>query len=207
MDPINQRWFDMPSSIERARGESTSSSLVDPGGRVIAKITNGGISSPQPWTIPAGSFIARFGSKRLGPRTNLSSGGLFATTAEGEWWLDRTNFDRVDGFAKTKGVGLPVAVRLLCCVPLEWSDLDVLIEAQTKQDLRAYRGLANAARVDKADFTESLPAIPDHNGQMVRQLFIPGLTSGDVRHDALMINRQYFLSPELGRTGYIIRPA
>lgn len=207
MDPINQRWFDFPSSIERARGDTTKGALVDPNGKIILKFTNGGISAPQPWVVPAGSFIARFGSKRLGPRTNLSAGGLFAMAAEGEWWLDRVNFERVKAFAQSKGVGLPVAVRLLCCVPLEWSDLDLLIEAQTKQELRAYRGLANPARIQRAGYSENLPAIPDHRGQMISQLYIPGLTSGDVRHDALMVNRQQFLSPELGRTGYVIRPA
>lgn len=206
MDPINQRWFDFPGSIERARGVTIKGALVDPQGRIVVKFTNGGISAPQPYTVPAGSFIARFGSKRLGPLTNLAAGGLFAMAAEGEWWLDRVNFDRVKAFATTKNIGLPVAVRLLCCVPLEWSDLDLLIEAVTKQDLRGYRGLANPARVQTANYSENLPAIPDHKGRMISQLYIPGLTSPDVRHDALMINRQTFLSPELGRTGYIIRP-
>jgi hypothetical protein len=213
--PINQRWFDVPGTNERARGESGSAALVGPDGQVIATVSNGGIAGPVETTLVEGTFIARIGSKRLvrpdrygvlRPAVNLSNRGLFATTAAGEWWLDRDNYARVRAFAQHKGVGLPVAVRLLCCVPLEWSDLDMIVEATLKQPLRVYRGLANAAHVKAGKFTESLPPIPDHRGQQVEQLFIPGLCSPDVVHDTLMITRQQFLAPELGRRGYVIRP-
>lgn len=187
MPATNERAFDMPGTLQRAMGFGRPGLIGGAGGKPGK---TGGITGCQRVELVAGSSIVRFGQKRLTPnRTSLSARGLFSGAAEGEWWLEQDQFDRVERYATEQRIEVGAAVGALCVVPEEWSDLDIVIFARLKSPLLAYRGSPNPATVRG----RLAPKLRDNHNYLIKQLFVPGLANGDVLHDALMIERQVFL--------------
>jgi hypothetical protein len=196
MQAVNQHWFDRHDALPSARGASAKSAIVDPNGTVIGYATTGGIAAPQPVRLMPGTRIVRFGKI------------FFGEAVGGPWWLEWRQYRRIEAYADQHGLSIQLAVRRLCCVALEWSTLDVVIQARLKSPLMAYSGVgAPVVVLHRPTHTrEFLPVIADGQGSGVSQLFIPGLGNPDVRHDALMIEGHGYLPVQSGRQGYIIRP-
>ncbi len=197
MNYVNQQWFDRHDALPMARGASSKSAIYSSSGDVVGYVTNGGIALPMRHILPAGARIVRFGT--ILPWVAVTGG----------WWLEQTAYDRIKAWADSKGHSVQVGVRLCCCVPLDWSTMDVVVHARLKQPLLAYRGVGSPAVVKhhKTGTSERIDPQSDLNGVPVEQLFIPGIGNPDVRHDSLMVERTGNLPQEDARRGYIIRPA
>jgi hypothetical protein len=194
---INQRWFDRPDTLPTARGESSKAAIVAPNGEVLLYATNGGIVSPARTELAPGTRLVRFGSS-----------GLPSIVVQGSWWLDWDNYKLVERFADQRSLPVAVGVRLLCCVPLEWSVMDVVVQVRLKSPLLAYSGASAPALVRdrKTGTTEYIDGFTSHTNPSIVQIYIPGLGSGDVRHDALMFEGYGHLAADASRSGYIVRP-
>lgn len=199
----NQRWFDLPSSLEEARGgdarlgpRARQSEVVAPDGTVIFRITNGGITNPGRRVLAAGTRLVR-----------LSSGGLPVQAMAGSWWMEWPSYQAIEQFADNQGVSLPVAVRLLCCVLLDWNEMTMIVQARLKLPLLAYEGFGAPAlqrnpRLNASEYLDGRAA----EALNIKQLYIPGLSSPDLRHDCLMSEGYGHLPQDMSRTGYVIRP-
>lgn len=203
MSFANQRAFDMPATLLAAQGGDVrinpaaqrSAVLAADGKTVLFRLTNGGISNPQRTVLLPGTRLVRLG------------GGLPHDVASGAWWLEWSDYRKVERFADAKGVAVPLAVRLLCCVLLDWSAMTTVVQARLKLPLLAYEGLgAPAVERNPKQGTSELLDGSDAQALGIRQLYIPGMTDPDLRHDALMIEGYGHLPAEQGRSGYIIRP-
>ena len=195
---INQKWFDMPESRLLASGadlRSSRSEIVSPSGEVLARITNGGITAPRRVELSVATRIVR-----------LAGGGLPQDAASGCWWLEWSQYKRVEVFADARGMSMPMAMRVLACVPLEWNEMTMVVQARLKLPLLAYAG-ASAPVVQKNPkfgVNELISGLDDV-GARIEQLYIPGMTSPDLRHDAVMVEGYGHLPANLSRNGYIIR--
>ena len=202
MDAVNARAFARPGMLQRALGHG-SPGLI--GGQKRSGKT-GGITHHKVVTLAPGTLIVRFGQKRAfnefkrGGKTEripvpVNAHGLFAGVIAGEWWLEEEEFDAVETYAHEQRISLGNAVRALCVVPPEWSDLDMIVEARLKSPLMAYRGSPNPGH---AGGRMQKPMRDNHN-RLVKQLFIPGLGNPDVVHDALMIERQTSINARISK--------
>ncbi len=203
MTPANAAWFDRPATKLRALGFDTDFAfgirlksqqrldqmqVTSSTGVSQSLLQNGGLVDVQTRVIAAGTRLVRFGS-----------GVLVPNVASGEWWLDWDAYKIVENYADSSGVSIPVAVRKLCCVPLEWNQMTLIIEARAIQPLLAYEGFgAPATARGGKDHVE--PATANRLG--LKQLFIPGLSDPDLRRDALLITGYGFLRHELSTAGY-----
>lgn len=198
MNFINQAWFDKPEARLEASGanlRSPRSAIVSPNGEVLMHITNGGIINPRRKALPAGTRMVRLGGS-----------GLPHIAVAGNWWLEWQQYKLVEAFADRRGLPMPVAMRLLACVPPEWNEMTVVLQARLKVAVLAYAG--NSAPVydrDQRTGTSTYLSGSDGAGGAIEQLYIPGLVSPDLRHDCLMLEGYGHLPKELSMQGYIIR--
>lgn len=199
MTLINQEWFDRPESRLRAMGRNTALNPERRGGPVVTSqggiaqslIANGGIIDPQSCVLPIHTKLVRFGSGVLVPHV-----------AAGEWWLEWRHYKIVEQYADGAGCSVPAAVRELCCVPLEWSDMTMVIQAQLIAPLLAYEGPGAPATVrGGAVHLDGSKAA----NLGLKQLFIPGLGNPDLRRDSVMITGYGLLPHDLSRMGYVER--
>lgn len=172
----NQHWFDRPDALLEARGAARTGPIAAADGSLDWN-NNGGILAPVRAELDAGTRLVRFG--RILPWLSIAGG----------WWLEWSAYRRVEAFADRYRLPVQVALRLLCCIPPEWSELNVVIEARTIAALLAYRGPGAPVRVtNKASGQMSfMAATADAAGEMVPQLFIPGMGSPDLRRDAILL--------------------
>ena len=192
---VNQRWFDSPAALLMARGADPKAPIVAPDGTVLSWVTNGGIAAPGRVELAAGTRLVRFGGI-----------GLPAAAIRGSWWLDWSQYRIVEDYADQRGIAVTLAVRRLCCVPLEWSEMEVVVQARLKAPLLAYGGVGAPARSYDARTKTTDVIDPGASGIAIEQLFIPGLGSGDVQHDALMFEGAGHLDKQDSSRGYIVRP-
>lgn len=122
---------------------------------------NGGMINPRLHRIDAGSTLFRFARDEQG-------------AVSGGWWLDQQNMAKVERWAGDRQLKLPIAIRILCSVPTEWSGLLVQVRAVTAVALAAYLGPGGAAR--NRHGTERYFG-NDAIGYLVEQLYVPGLAS------------------------------
>lgn len=216
MDALNQEYFDRPETIELARGKQfvrlrhyADGDRYEPdGGR------NGGMRAPKPRPIPPATTLIRFGGFRDGAspnrtqeqnedhtkRDNKERGSgpqYFARqVAAGEWWLDEFRFNLITAWANARGESISYAVRRLCAVPEEWSDMSYLVKARTRSPLMAYAGYGRPADTGNGRID------PRHDTKIdIEQLFIPGLASPDLCKKAIFIFEDQFLASEMSRKG------
>ncbi|MET0307136.1 MAG: hypothetical protein ABW023_00385 [Sphingomonas sp.] len=161
----NQRFFDRAGERLVAQGFDWKDDLRAQAG-LPRNGQNGGIDNPQEVRLKSGTILVRFGGGAF-PFFSLNSG----------WWLTLDEYLKVQGFADQKGISIPEAVRRTCCVPPEWSQMDVRYQAQLQQPLLAYAGLGRPAQTNAAVWARELD---------VTQLYIPGMTSGDVVRDSMV---------------------
>jgi hypothetical protein len=188
----NQVAFDDPSSRMMATGMDLrkSNAIVDLRGNVLAYAKTGGVMSPMRFDILAGTKLYRFG--------NIGAGAHRIAT--GSWWLEQAAFNTLEGFAQVHDLSIGVALRYLCLVPPEWSDVTTLIRARATAPLLAWRGLANTV-VTKANDRGPAVKMPQQNeiaARRVYQLFIPGLDPG-----ALSIEQTFSFDKAASRRGFL----
>lgn len=195
---INQEWFDRPSSIARARGDIDAEQrrrelpVTLANGAAFTPIASGGMIAPREHVIAIGTRLVRFGK---GPLTPDAAGG--------DWWLEFAEYRKIERYADAHGISVPFAVRKFCCVMPEWNDMTMVLQARGMQPLIGYRGLgapvtAKGQVVFDAKVGEELG---------VMQLFIPGLSVGDVRRETVFITGYGFLPNEASTLGYVPKNA
>jgi hypothetical protein len=188
----NAAAFNDPGSRMMASGVDlrSSSAIVDHRGRVLAYAQTGGMMAPTRFEVAPGARLYRFGSVGAGVHR----------VAGGAWWLEQSAFEKLISFAQVHELSVGVALRYLCLVPPEWSDVTLLIRARAKVPLLAWRGLANSV-VTKANGGGPAVRMPQQNeiaARRVHQLFIPGLDPG-----ALSIEQDYPLDKTASLRGFL----
>lgn len=175
----NEKLFADPDSRKAALGLQTGTKdliWLNPAGSETYAIQNGGVLDPKRSDIEPGTPIYSF--------TTVTSELKWMIGRD--WWVDRISLDQIIRFSQVNNVSMGRAVRLLCCVPLEWgNELNFLIAARTKVTLAAWRGLGNSAAAS-ADLVSptgrvigragsETPARNDIAAWRCWQLCIPGL--------------------------------
>lgn len=193
----NQPAFDRPQSRMAAAGVNLSPALaiVDAQGRMLARAQTGGMLSPQRHVVSKGARLFRFGSSQHAPRE----------VAQGGWWLQAQEFERLVSFANSHGIYVGLAMRLLCLVPPEWSDATQLVRARAASSLLAWRGLANTVVTPIAGGlgTLRLPHANEISERRLHQLYIPGLAEASRLEPALSIERVFMLDPKSSVEGFL----
>ena len=192
----NQSAFSSPDSHARARGANLNpnQAITDPSGRVLAYVQTGGMLGPQRHELPEGTTLYRFGG-------NAAAQSI----AKGAWWIERREFEKLFSFANSHELALGMAVRILCLVPPEWSDMARLVRARVARPLLAYRGLANSVMVGKSDGLGAV-RLPHQNeiaARRLHQLFIPGLGDAGTGGSAIVVEQDWQLDPQSGRRGWL----
>jgi hypothetical protein len=214
MIALNQESFDRPESLDIARGKQLGRLRHYPdgdryepdGGR------NGGMRAPKPRPIPPSTTLIRFGGFRDGasadrtqeqnedhrkrdPKERASGPQYFARqVGAGEWWLDEFRYNLITAWANAKGESIAYAVRQLCAVPEEWSDMSYLVKARTRSPLMAYAGYGRPAETSNGGID------PRHDARVdIEQLFIPGLAAPDLCKQAIFIFHDQFLDPGMSK--------
>jgi len=193
MVAINQEAFDRPQTLMMARGQQLGRLRHLPAGDGYSPDggLNGGIIAPKRHLIPAGTTLVRFGGSPW-----RDARPFVPKVASGEWWLDWPNYKVVEAYADKLGESVAYAVRHLCAVPDDWSDMSFLIQGTTRSPLLAYTGEGREA------VTKTSTIDPRSAGKpKLDQLFIPGLSSPDLRKRAILINGQTFLDPAMSKRG------
>jgi hypothetical protein len=187
--------FNNPSSRMAALGTdfAAQNAIVDPFGKVLAYARTGGMLSPVRHELQAGATIYRFGRSNL-PASRVMSGA---------WWIDREGFEKLVAFANVHSVELPMAVRALCLLPPEWSDLGMLVRARLRKPLLAWRGLANSVVTRASDGLGNvrLDQFNDISARRLYQLYIPGLDGRG--GDSLAVERTWAFSKDAGMKGWL----
>lgn len=73
----------------------------------------------------------------------------------GKWWLEWSQYLRLETIARATSADLNTVFRELCYVPLEWNNLHVVVQARVVRPLLAYAGPG----VPVAPISPTLPAI------------------------------------------------
>ena len=175
----NEKYFADPLTRTAALGLQTDDKnliWLNHQGTETHAIQNGGILDPKRSDIEPSTPIYSF--------TTVT--GELKWMLGRDWWVNRASLDQIIRFSQVNHVPMGRAVRLLCCVPLEWGNtLNFLIAARTKVTLAAWRGLGNSAAAS-ADLVSptgrvigkagsETPARNDIAAWRCWQLCIPGL--------------------------------
>ncbi|QUL36533.1 hypothetical protein [Erythrobacter sp. JK5] len=197
MVAINQEAFDRPETLKLASGQQLGRLRHFPDGDRYSPDggINGGIIGPKRLLIPAGTVLVRFGGSPW-----RDARPFVPKVASGEWWLDWPNYRTVELYADKHGESIAYAVRHLCAVPDDWSDMSFLIQGVTRSPLLAYTGEGRAAVTNGGTIDPRSPGKP-----RLFQLFIPGLSSPDLRKQAILIKGQTFLDPAMSQAGALAK--
>lgn len=193
MIAINKDAFDRPETREIAQGRQLGRLRHFPDGDRYTEDggLNGGIRNPQPRLIPPSTMLVRFGGSAYRDARPFAS-----KVAAGEWWLHDFQFSVLKAWADAKGESISYAVRQLCAVPDDWSDMSYVVKARTRSPLMAYAGYGRAATAGKSRID------PRHDHRLdIEQLFIPGLASPDLRKAAIIVYEDKFLDPAMSKAG------
>ncbi|MEE4453278.1 hypothetical protein [Novosphingobium resinovorum] len=199
MSFANEHWFNRPETRVRATGYKSSINperrytdvVVSDQGYEMAMITNGGIVDPQLRQLGLGTVLVRFGSSVFVDQV-----------AAGEWWLEFEQYRIVEKYADANAISVPMAMRQLCCVPLDWGAMTTVVQGRVIRPLLAYEGPGAPATGGKGtDYLDGQAA-----AQLgLKQLYIPGLSDPDLRRDSLWVTDHGFLPHEMSRLGYVPR--
>lgn len=191
----NDAAFADPRSRHMAMGVNLNArqAITDERGRVLAYVQNGGIMSPMRHRLLPGQKIFRFGGAGQTPQQ----------IAAGNWWIERPEFEKLVAFANVHGLSIGMAVRCLCLVPPEWSDVGQLIRARVVRDLLAWRGLGNSVVTPaKGGGTVVMPHRNEIAARRCHQLFVPGTSASGIAA-ALAIENKYDLDPRESLRGFL----
>lgn len=207
MDAINQEYFDRPDAIKKARGGTMggyrhtkhADGTVTDAYHSSSGDLNGGIIRPKPYLIPLNTVLIRFGGSQKSrdlkkDRSNATP--MVPETAAGAWWLDWSNYHKIERYADDIDEAVSYAVSQVCAVPGDWSDMSFLVQAVTRAPLWAYKGKGRVATNGDEIIDPKLGGKPD-----IDQLYIPGLASRDLRRLAIKIQGHSFLNPAMSKKG------
>ncbi|MFL0357300.1 hypothetical protein ACI5KX_12575 [Erythrobacter sp. GH1-10] len=193
MRAINQEYFDRPETLQMARGKQLGRLTHFPDGDRYSNNggRNGGMRAPKPRLIAPSTLLVRFGGSPYRDARPFA-----AKVASGEWWLDDFRFKVLEAWANARGESITYAVRQLCAVPDEWSDMSYVVKARTRSPLMAYTGYGRPATAGKTRID------PRHDHRVdIEQLFIPGLASPDLRKAAIIVYEDRFIDPGMSGKG------
>ena len=197
MSYMNQTAFDDPTNWLRAENASgdQSASLLSTTGPVLASPKVGGLLNPKKFVLVEGDELFRFAAK--------STAGEQAIA--GAWWLERAQFEKLLAFTNQHGIGIATAVRVLCLVPSEWSDMGKLMRVTVARPLLAMRGLGDNVSIDKGDGhgRVALGHANDNPARRLYQLFVPGLGEPGTAAQAFAHGKTYDLSVAAGLRGWL----
>lgn len=192
----NQAAFDDARSRLHATGANLSAvkAIVDGSGNLLAYAKSGGMLAPERHVLRTGSTIYRFGGSRS-PKD----------IAKGGWWIEKREFQLLLNFAISNDIYVGLAMRVLCLVPPEWSDANVLVRARVGQGLLAWRGLGNSV-VTPMSGGQGVVRMPHQNeisARRLHQLYIPGLADLDGLEPAVVIEDVRHLDPRESNLGFL----
>ncbi len=192
----NQHAFDSPDSFRMATGVDLRSSkaIVDLKDNVLAYAQTGGIISPMKYVLQPGTAIWRF----------LDSAKAASRAAEGAWWVDQPEFEKLVSFANAHSLHIGMAVRILCLVPTEekWSDLAHMVRYRVRRPLLAWRGLGSSVVTPrKGGGIVNLPHQNEIAARRLFQLYVPGLAN--ISRDAFAFEREFMLDAEESKQGWL----
>lgn len=199
----NQSAFNNPLSRMQAMGKNTrpTAAFVSPQGKPLIYPQTGGMLNPQREEIRVGAVLYRF----------ASSSAKLSDAVTGGWWVHKKEFEQICSFAQQKDITVPMAARMLCCVPPEWSDMGTLLRATAREPLLAYKGLGNNVSQATSDGLGNVNMTAHNHIAALRlyQLFIPGLneaaqaTADRVLPGALLVERHWSFTKEQANRGWL----
>ena len=189
---VNEAAFRDPNAKQQAMGVDTrKAALVDINGKAIIHPQTGGMIAPVRHELLSKTILFRFANGN----TSLERAVI------GGWWLGSREFDRICNFARYHDIHPAMAVRVLCCVPPEWSDMGLLVRTRVDRSLLAYRGLGNHVSIKHRDGGRvQMKAYNNVAERRLHQLFIPGLVD---YADALKLERVWRITEEQANRGWI----
>jgi hypothetical protein len=144
--------------------------ITDARGNVLIYAQTGGMLSPQKHEMTPGTTLFRFASSRGGGQGAMAGG----------WWVGAAEFERILRFARINNLSDPMAARVLCGVPPEWSDMGVLVKVRLRGSagLLGWRGLANSVITPHPKGGPDVKMLHQNanSERRLHQLFIPGLS-------------------------------
>jgi hypothetical protein len=190
----NAAAFNEPKSRILAIGTNLKSAITDPRGNVLCYAQTGGILGPSRYELSPGTKIYRFGGGGASPEI----------VGRGGWWIEQREFEKLFNFAQAHDLSIGMAVRCLCLVPPEWSDVCILVRARVVRGLLAWRGLANSVVTPAARAGGSVQLLHQNDiaSRRLNQLFIPGLNQPQTA-SAISIENDYRLDPKESVRGFI----
>lgn len=219
MAALNEEYLKQPEFLREARGENRPwRKVIDQVSRTYEWVDwtagEGGIISPRRYDIPAGTTLVRFGAFRDGAdkdrtpeqnanpalrsATERASGPLYfgKLVASGAWWLEWPAYKAIEQYADRIGEAVAYAVREVCAVPPEWSDMSFVIQGTTRSPLVAYAGIGRVVNARSGRIDPSAPGKP-----RIDQLFIPGLSYPDLNKQAIIVHSHGPLDPAMAVKG------
>ena len=196
MSFINQAAFNDPRTRQMAMGVDLrpNKAITDPQGRVLIYVQTGGMLNPSRYELNPGTIVFRFGATSAGAE-NVAKGG---------WWVEKPEFEKLFAFAQKWNIAIGMAMRALCLVPPEWSDVTLLVRARVTDPLLAWRGLANSvATPAAAGPMVTMPHQNDISERRVNQLFVPGLAALPQTSPGLRVEQQYPLDARDSLRGFL----
>lgn len=198
---VNKSAFNDHNARQQAMGVDTrSAALVDVQGKTTVHPQTGGMIAPVRHELFSKTILFRFADGYTSLERAVTGG----------WWLGSREFDRICNFAKYHDIHPAMAVRMLCCVPPEWSDMGLLVRARVDRPLLAYRGLGNDVSTQHDDGGwVRMKASNDFAERRLHQLFIPGLveyakkTPEQVIPGALTLERVWPITEKQANGGWI----
>lgn len=200
MDAINQNYFndDEKKSIylRIASGERAPALVKDAAGFghwTDWRPGEGGIISPRERVISTGTTLVRFsGHPKWDGKISYGPQDFGMHAAAGAWWLDWSAYKAIEGYADKIGESVALAVRQVCAVPEEWSNMSYVVQATTRSPIGAWTGLGRVG----GDIDPLAPGKP-----LIKQLYLPGMFEPDLNKAAVLVHSHGPLDPEMAKPG------
>ena len=193
----NRDAFEDPRNRLRAMGTNMSAAraIVDHAGNVVARPSTGGMLVVSRIELHPGTTLYRFGGSQVPP----------LEVAKGEWWIAKSEFERLVSFANSNDICVGLAMRLLCLVPPEWTDAGWLVRARVARSVLAWRGLGNSVvtPMTKGGGTVNMPHQNAISERRLHQLFVPGLRDVEPHNPAITVQQVFRLDPAEGSRGFL----
>jgi hypothetical protein len=203
MATINQEYFERFETLRFAKGQSpyeedsSPDVILGPKGDVIKSLANGGLVDPKPVEINPPCQLVRIA---CGPFANEVAGG--------SWWMSVASYNEIFLESRGRGVHVSVGIREMCAVPVPFNPMTMIVVVKVMAPLSAYSGKGNAAKGSYKSLnpiTKEKKAYLDETvipRGMIEQLYIPGLSSPDLRRRALFIVGWELFDEAASRKGF-----
>ena len=153
----------------------------------------GGLISTRSHLIPPGTRLVRFAGLREGRTAPLYFG---QGAASGVWWMEWGAYKAIERYADKIEESVTYAVRQVCAVPAEWSDLSYVVQGTTRSPLMAWAGMGRSVMSGQG-IIDPL----DRGKPKIEQYYIPGLSDPDLNKKAIFISHHGPLDPGMSREG------